>query len=488
MQGAWRRFAMIAVSAALVSASAAAQLSQASRAYFDGPEGFLMTAAERDAWKQVRSDAAAEQFLALFWARRDPDLFTPQNEFQVDWHQRVAAADTLFGYGNTRGAMSARGRTLLLLGMCDKWYDLPAGGSRGQQRFEQFGIGSGFVYNEAGAAQVWEYASSRFPGDWSQAKIYVAFAERNPSSGDFDFLREKRSNMHAFGLLEKAPERTITHPELTEPPRPGLLPGSLAASAVQLAWLDEPGRPLPAGGGLVVREGVFPGPRHFLWVRLVLPAAGAEVTSLVGRVRREGGGEAGSFALPSSAVAAGEAAFELAVPVAPGSWQLDLAAGGEHGPLSVTHAELATTPMPEQGTCFGPMIWGARLERREGVPMGGPFAIAGLHVEARPDAIFTPQESLSYLGHVFRPSLDEDGKTHVRSTLVVTLEGSEVVRQAPSEVTLSRLGEEVWLLGGTIPLARFARPGDYLLIVEVEQVGDGAHRRQEIPFTIVAER
>ncbi|MCG6947424.1 MAG: hypothetical protein LJE93_00705, partial [Acidobacteria bacterium] len=61
----------------LVSSSAAAQLSHSLWTYFEGPEGFLLTKAEKKAWKEVASDEEAEAFIALFWAKRDPDLSTP---------------------------------------------------------------------------------------------------------------------------------------------------------------------------------------------------------------------------------------------------------------------------------------------------------------------------------------------------------------------------------------------------------------------------
>jgi len=87
-----------------------------------GPVQWIMTADEQRQWKQVATDDEADKFVALFWARRDPTPATPLNEFKADFDQRVAAADDRFpdrdAQGNviTRGAMSDRGRALVILG------------------------------------------------------------------------------------------------------------------------------------------------------------------------------------------------------------------------------------------------------------------------------------------------------------------------------------------------------------------------------------
>lgn len=201
----------------LITVLSWAQLSPALREYFDGPEGFLLTAAEKAAWKNVKSEEEAERFVALFWARRDPDLSTPANEFREDFQQRVAAADKLFSYSGMRGALTARGKVLILLGMCDKRMDLAAGSKRGEDRFERFGP-RGYAYVEASATQIWEYQPSRFPGNWGKDPIHVVFRERNPNSGDFELLLERRVNMQTLKLLQKAPEWHVRQKDLQEPP------------------------------------------------------------------------------------------------------------------------------------------------------------------------------------------------------------------------------------------------------------------------------
>ena len=77
---------------------------------------FLATDDEKKEWKKIDSDPAAEKFIALFWARRDPDLKTPANEFREQFEARAAFADERFALGKRRGALTERGRAFILIG------------------------------------------------------------------------------------------------------------------------------------------------------------------------------------------------------------------------------------------------------------------------------------------------------------------------------------------------------------------------------------
>lgn len=88
-------------------------------AYADWPKGpvkWLMTSDDQKAWRRIDNDADARQFIALFWARRDPSPGTPQNEYRDEFDHRVALADLVFTRNGTRGALTDPGRVYILLG------------------------------------------------------------------------------------------------------------------------------------------------------------------------------------------------------------------------------------------------------------------------------------------------------------------------------------------------------------------------------------
>lgn len=107
----------IAVAFALAVAGAAAPAQTVSSLDFGkGPGQWVMTPEEQRAWRAVRAEEQARDFVDLFWARRDPTPGTPLNEFRLDFEQRVAFADRTFIEPGRRRALTDRGRTLAVLG------------------------------------------------------------------------------------------------------------------------------------------------------------------------------------------------------------------------------------------------------------------------------------------------------------------------------------------------------------------------------------
>ena len=77
---------------------------------------YLAVDSEQKEWKKIASDEEAERFIQLFWAKRDPNLKTPANEFKIGFDQRVKEADQLFALPRTRGTLTERGKLYVLVG------------------------------------------------------------------------------------------------------------------------------------------------------------------------------------------------------------------------------------------------------------------------------------------------------------------------------------------------------------------------------------
>ena len=111
-----RAFVPFALAAGLLASVAGAQLSQTFKDFPNGPAGFVMTDNEKKAFAQLKSDSEAQAWIELFWAKRDPDLNTVENEFKQDFDLRVTAADKMFSAEKLKGSMSDRGKVLILMG------------------------------------------------------------------------------------------------------------------------------------------------------------------------------------------------------------------------------------------------------------------------------------------------------------------------------------------------------------------------------------
>src|SRR6185503_20011317 len=95
----------VVFAAVLVSATAFAAVSPERAAWVNGPVQYLMTPEELTTWRTIQTDADADAFVALFWARRDPTPGTPRNEFREDFEARVEAADKQLGTKTVRGSL-----------------------------------------------------------------------------------------------------------------------------------------------------------------------------------------------------------------------------------------------------------------------------------------------------------------------------------------------------------------------------------------------
>ncbi|MBV9494496.1 MAG: GWxTD domain-containing protein [Acidobacteria bacterium] len=82
-----------------------------------GPVQWIMSKDEQRAWSQVKTDQQANDFIDLFWARRDPTPGTERNEYKEGFDQRVRAVDKAFSVGRKRGALTDKGRVWIVLGV-----------------------------------------------------------------------------------------------------------------------------------------------------------------------------------------------------------------------------------------------------------------------------------------------------------------------------------------------------------------------------------
>jgi GWxTD domain-containing protein len=80
----------------------------------------ILTVDEEKTFKGLKEKSDRLEFQKIFWARRDPDLATPENEFQVEFQQARATADTKYRIAGQVGSSTECGRTFILLGKPDE--------------------------------------------------------------------------------------------------------------------------------------------------------------------------------------------------------------------------------------------------------------------------------------------------------------------------------------------------------------------------------
>ena len=479
-----RTFVPFALAAMLLAAVAGAQLSQSFQEFPQGPAGFLMTDNEKKAYAELKTDAEAQAWTDLFWARRDPDLNTVQNEFKLDFDMRVKAADKQFSYGKVKGSMSDRGKVLILMGKPLAVQNLPAGA--------EGGAGNRPNFIERGASQVWMYCKPGKeckPPFKQEDLVPFVFTETRVGEGDYPLDRSDRRNMQAQKILAAQAEKLLLHPKLMEVPRVGLLPGTKAATEAQQAVFATEPRPWPEGAVVLAASGVQSETIHPVWVYLQLPDATPPATEAVGRVRKAQGGDVvGSFVSPVTAVSVpGGRAYEFSLPVEPGDWKVDLALAGNAGPVAITTVDAKNEPVPSEGPYISPIYWGADARQAAQAHLGDAFHLGGMHLLPHLTNLYKRDEGLTFGAYVVRPSLNEQGKPMVELQIALYTGGKKSDEQPFQIAEGVDVSGNIWVFGQTLPLSGFRRGTEFELEVALRDAKTGLTRTQRIPFTVVKE-
>jgi len=115
-----RRFALFLAVTLLSSGLAAAQkMDKEDRKWLDEVRPILLPDEDKT-YKALKEKGDRLEFQKIFWARRDPDLATPENEFQAAYLAARTAADRTYRVPAQAGSSTDCGRTFILLGKPDE--------------------------------------------------------------------------------------------------------------------------------------------------------------------------------------------------------------------------------------------------------------------------------------------------------------------------------------------------------------------------------
>jgi len=115
-------------------ASQASPLGTPYRKWLNEDVAYIITDAERAAFKALPSDAEREHFIQQFWERRDPTPGTAENEFKEEHYRRIAYANEHFSpasgsLSGLPGWKTDRGRIYITFGPPDEIDSHPSGGA-----------------------------------------------------------------------------------------------------------------------------------------------------------------------------------------------------------------------------------------------------------------------------------------------------------------------------------------------------------------------
>jgi GWxTD domain-containing protein len=104
-------------------------LSKKYQMWLDEEVVYIISESEKDVFKSLRTDQERENFIKIFWKRRDLTPETPVNEFREEHYRRIAYANERYFEGKA-GWRTDRGRVYIMFGPPD-FFETNPGGGRG---------------------------------------------------------------------------------------------------------------------------------------------------------------------------------------------------------------------------------------------------------------------------------------------------------------------------------------------------------------------
>jgi GWxTD domain-containing protein len=485
--------AAAAVFAFAVSGFAA--LSPAKADWAKGPVQFIMTTQEQAQWKSLQSDADADAFVALFWARRDPTPGTPRNEFKEDFDARVAAADTNFPGRRVKGSLTDRGRIFIIFGTPTR---VAHSGGRGASAASPSSAASGAIPDTVDTTE-------RFRWNWEGDAAMKAFgmqrAELNfidrLSNGDF-LLQSAGFDIN--GAAQRHNAANITQPNLTSAPsaqiaqapaaapaaapQPVAAPTTLKTAAFETAVTEAKAAKSAGKGALAYAELVSPIGEYYVPVTFYLPAsagvAADAADTIFGVVEDASGARVLAFEEPAKPqTSKGDVYVDKTLAVTPASGGkytaiIGVAKGGV--PVAVSSGTLNLTPLTKDAVGVSRLILSGDIhETTDAAPVKAPFAFGKLKIVPRGSLTFGNQEELNYFVEINNPGIDPATnmpKLQTKVDLVMPDKKtvSAPLADAPALPLSGKDGPGHYAVISSIPLSEMKpalKAGDYTLRIKV---------------------
>ncbi len=513
------RKTMIAVVMSIAAVGAFAQLSPQNADFAKGPAQFLMTSEEQAKWKTIKTDADATAFIELFWAKRDPSPGTPRNEFKENFDNAVKYADEKFTAGRTRGAVSDRGKILVLFGVPKNVQVSKSGPRDGSTDDRGFGVsseeGSGGA-SEKSAKQIWIYEGDNAQKWFGAPKAQIDFLDQF-NTGEFHLQRGK---VDIAAAQKNAINASLTQPNLTVAPKFGAAPAQAAAPAApapaapaaptypttfktpayQTAVTEFEAAKTNPYKNLYVSWGEYVTPQGEYYVPVVLyvpKAAGmdpaAELT-FFGVVEDEGKPIA-VFEEPAKlSVTKDDLYFDksLMLPAGKHKAVFGLALNGK--PVSMVQSEMTLAgTLDKDATAVSDLILSNNVYPLATAQRAtDPYSFGGIKVVPKGDKTFHPSDELWYFFELRNPGLNEQNVPSIQVKLDMTgktKDGKSVQMTAPPRPVDAQELKGVpghFGVGSSIPLEKFA-PGDYKLTVIINDTVKKVKYTKSEEFKVVPE-
>jgi len=451
----------------------------------ESPAGFLLTKDEEKEWKTISTETEARAFIELFWAKRNPNPVSAFNPFKADFENKVRYADEQYTWEKRRGALTDRGRVLILMGAPQ--YSENRFPTETVERIEDRAVGTDEVRANA---KLWYYDPQQIPAGFKikGSRLIFTFYEEKAGSNNFTLDRSHQDATMAMRAMSKAPDVYLLHPDLTEVPKPVSVPGGEAPTVAQLAWCDAESAPFDDQLLVVAEVGVAdPGNRPF-WLHLELPADAPALDVLAGRVSSTDGAVKSTFQIPANAKATTTGnAYHLTFPLNPGTHKVEVAGAVGSTAQILWSDDVVIPPTAMEGTWMTPLMMGLSVVQEEEWQLGSAFGYGALHLMPLTATALPSQTELSYFGHVIRPGLNEAGETELEVKVTLKMDGQRLGRPLTMTLPAVSIAKDLYVYANSLNLAALPQTGTYKLEFKVTDKISGVSVERDVVLDITVE-
>jgi GWxTD domain-containing protein len=503
--------AAVVLLAMLGAGNAWAQLSEQYRDWADGPVKFLMTTEDVREWKKVRTDAQAEAFVNLFWARRDPSPATPENEMKQAFDQRVELADQRFTAGRVRGALTDRGKVLILIGAPTKIVrntGAPTTGIQSPGALTSTEPPTS-VSDSTIPTETWLWEQAEVPQFLNQRfkEMEVVFIDQN-FSNDYKLGRALKTDINAAmkiaqGFyqfqpdLREVPQYTAAAAPTVESVTATEVRTSFDSTELEQAWkaFRELEKSPYENVHISVGEFVTSEGEYFVPVQVYLSrtdaVAAAQQVNFFGVVENADGTIAAVYEVPVTvADSKGDVYVDKSINLEPGSYTGTFGIAVDDKPITMAKTNLVLKPIPADAPSISRLILSNNIYAlTEAQLPTDPYAFGGIKVVPKGDRLFSQADELWYFFELRNPGLSEDGQPKVQASIDVSAEIDGKIKRFRLPLTEVQAQELKgvpghYAVGSAIPLAGFD-PGTYTMEMKViDTVSKQTHNLKEA-FTVV---
>lgn len=495
------------------------ELKKAYKDWLDKDVTYIITDEERKAFKKLATDDERERFIEEFWRRRDPDPDTEENEFKEEYYERIAYANEHFSSG-IPGWKTDRGRIWIMYGKPDERETHPMGGSYERPSYEGGGstttypfetwfyrylpgVGSGIEIEFVDPTGSGEYRIARNPNEkdamlmipgagltLSEQLGLTSKADRISGAGGIGNTQYQREQDSPFSRLQL----------LADLSRPPQVKFNDLATAVNTGVVEE--NPL----NFDLRIDFFRQSDERVITAFTIQAENKDLVfqdsgglqqarmNIFARITSVAGRRVGIFEDPVITTATAEelseakdrkSAYQKAVPLAPGTYKVDVIVRDvASGATGLKQLGFTVPRYDQEKLSTSTMILAAKLESLQDQPAVGQFVIGTTKVIPNVSGVYHRGQPVGVYLQIYNAGIDQTTlRPSVDVEYALLKDGKEVGKQAEDWRGLSDSGQRLTL--ARLIDTRALPVGDYEVAIRIRDRVTGQSLSPSQKFSVV---